>query len=334
MPLNGCVVAGGSGAQARDSDSTLSQLTVLAYPARIQSNLNNAARIFLEDLKADLNFSCENPVVITYDLPEPNSWMALESFFALEGNHPYDPIDIFCGGIHLMIPESTLIGRIVLANLFSTMSDAFCDGRSWNGEWGLPDVLVNRKLEVEIARPYCERTTINTIQNDLTRAATNYFFLHLDSSLRVFSSKYSMTKLREFCNFIASHPALKSALANLALIDGIYSVNQPVSWRAKKLLESVINVPNPFSDWRKIFMDEHYLVDNSVVPPVLTSVWEHAKKKMQDISENNPSEVAAGIHKENEPCFGENIAGEGNPEDKSMLPFDGTAGDGLKIQRH
>jgi hypothetical protein len=55
---------------------------------------------------------------------------------------------------------------------------------------------------------------------------------------------------------------------------------------------------------------------------------------MQDISENNPSEVAAGIHKDNEPCFGENIAGEGNPEDKSMLPFDGTAGDGLKIQRH
>lgn len=107
-----------------------------------------------------------------------------------------------------------------------------------------------------------------------------------------------MTKLREFCNFIASHPALKSALANLALIDGIYSVNQSVSWRAKKLLESVINVPNPFSDWRKIFMDECYLVDNSVVPPVLTSVWEHAKKKMQDISENNPSEVAAGIHRE------------------------------------
>uniref|UniRef100_A0A0E0AEG8 MINDY deubiquitinase domain-containing protein n=1 Tax=Oryza glumipatula TaxID=40148 RepID=A0A0E0AEG8_9ORYZ len=208
------------------------------YP-RIQKNLENAVRTFIRDLNLP-GFHCENPVVRICDMPKPDRWIPLRTFLKLRGYHLTKPRHIRCDGFFLPVIDTTQIGRIILTNLLTRITRSHKGGRSWNGNWTLDHVMVSDSLDVKINLPCNYQAARKTEAHDFLRVATDVLpeyevggklpglFRHLDESLRMYIDhlKYGSAMLRKFQRFITIHPALKSSLTRLQIIDNIYSAHQ------------------------------------------------------------------------------------------------------------
>lgn len=167
----------------------------------------------------------------------------LKIFFGLPGNHPAEARTIECTDYSLEVTHTTPTGRIALTNLLIKLSTDHMNGRSYNGNFTLDQILVNDKLEVDIAARFCLETTPKTRQLDFVRVATDFlpeyavrgqlpgFFLHLEKSLKVYidNLRFGASMLQKFHNFITAHPALKASLVRLAVIDDIYTAHQSLS---------------------------------------------------------------------------------------------------------
>lgn len=211
-------------------------------------------------------------------------WIPAKEFFSLPSSHPAEACTIKCTDYSLEVINTTLTGRIVLTNLLIKLSTDHLAGKSFNGKFTLDQILVNDKLKVDIAAPFCSETTLKTRHHDFVRVATDFlplyavkeqlpgFFLHLKKSLKVYidNVRFGASMLQKFHNFITVHPALKASLVRLAVIDDIYTAHQSISRTAKRLLQQILTCD--MRDWRTPIMG------SQVTPtacPVHRVVYQH-----------------------------------------------------------
>uniref|UniRef100_A0A0E0HVH7 MINDY deubiquitinase domain-containing protein n=1 Tax=Oryza nivara TaxID=4536 RepID=A0A0E0HVH7_ORYNI len=232
------------------------------YP-RIQKNLENAVCTFIRDLNLP-GFHCENPVICICDMPKPDRWIPLRTFLKLRGYHLTKPRHIRCDGFFLPVIDTTQIGRIILTKLLTMITRSHKGGRSWNGHWDLDHVMVSDSFDVKINLPCNYQAACKTEAHDFLRVATDVLpeyevggkrpglFRHLDKSLRNYIDhlRYGSAMLRKFQRFITIHPALKSSLTRLQIIDNIYSAHQATTDQVKRLLQSILDSVTLPEDWR------------------------------------------------------------------------------------
>lgn len=150
------------------------------------------------------------------------------------------------------------------------------EDRSWNGQWTLDELLVNDKLDVDIAAQYCDDS--HTCQSNMILLDLQImpgFFGHLEQFLGRYIDhlSYGEAMMRKFHDFITTHPALKSSLSRLALIDDIYSAHQSLSRDAKRFMQAILNSMPLVNDWSLVFEDELDFVYHAA--PIHKYVYEH-----------------------------------------------------------
>lgn len=229
-------------------------------------------------------------------------WIPAKAFFGLPGFHPAEAHTIKCTDYSLEVTNTTPTGRIVLTNLLIKLSTNHMNDRSWNGKFALDQILVNDKLQVDIAAPFCSETTLKTRQLDFVRVATDFlpeyavkeqlpgFFLPLEKSLNVYidNLRFGASMLHKFHNFITAHPALKASLVRLAVIDDIYTAHQSISRITKRLLQQILNCD--MRDWRTPVMSPKV---TTAACPVHKVVYQHhinkgtaANEEKSDVKES------------------------------------------------
>ncbi|XP_025882232.2 uncharacterized protein [Oryza sativa Japonica Group] len=316
------------------------------YP-RIQKNLENAVRTFIHDLNLP-GFHCENPVICICDMPKPDRWIPLRTFLKLRGYHLTKPRHIRCDGFFLPVIDTTQIGRIILTNLLTMITRSHKGGRSWNGHWDLDHVMVSDSLDVKIDLPCNYQAACKTEAHDFLRVATDVLpeyevggkwpglFRHLDKSLRNYIDhlRYGSAMLRKFQRFITIHPALKSSLTRLQIIDNIYSAHQATTGQVKRLLRSILDSVTLRQDWRVRCQKQDGSV--SSVSPIHTVVYEHHRAKMEKSESNEQGDENA--EKEGHELggyVGNDGGNEECPEQRDdNEPFENSVEDGMVYLRH
>lgn len=141
---------------------------------RVRNNLSHAVQTFIREDLGDPDFHSEHLSVRICDMPKPDRWIPAKEFFGLPGNHPAEARTIECTDYSLEVTHTTPTGRIALTNLLIKLSTDHMNGRSYNGNFTLDQILVNDKLEVDIAARFCLETTPKTMQLDFVRVATDF----------------------------------------------------------------------------------------------------------------------------------------------------------------
>jgi len=193
----------------------------------------------------------------------------VKTFFGIYGNEPAKAHTIHCGESSMTIARTTQVGRIILTKALIKLSRNHSQGRSFNGQYTLDQILVNDKLDVDIAAQFCENPGRTSEQLDFVRLANDLlpeyrvdgkmpgYFRSLEQSLRSYIDhlSYGADMLQKFHKFIEAHP-VKPSLTRLAVIDDIYSAHQSLTRIVKRLLQWILNSVPLVSDWRLAFDEQ------------------------------------------------------------------------------
>ena len=91
----------------------------------------------------------------------------MKTFFGIYGNEPAKAHTIHCGESSMTIARTTQVGRIILTKALIKLSRNHSQGRSFNGQYTLDQILVNDKLDVDIAAQFYENPGRTSEQLDL-----------------------------------------------------------------------------------------------------------------------------------------------------------------------
>lgn len=210
---------------------------------RVRNNLSHAVQTFIREDLGDPDFHSEHLSVRICDMPKPDRWIPAKEFFGLPGNHPAEARTIECTDYSLEVTHTTPTGRIALTNLLIKLSTYHMNGRSYNGNFTLDQILVNVlminsklillldfvwKRHQRQGNLILSELLLIFFLNMLFEDNCQVFFLHLEKSLKVYidNLRFGASMLQKFHNFITAHPALKASLVRLAVIDDIYTAHQ------------------------------------------------------------------------------------------------------------
>ncbi|CAN6235034.1 unnamed protein product [Urochloa humidicola] len=330
----------------RSFDPKFAHSVHLCYE-RIRNILNHAARTFIQELNIP-DFHCENPVVRICEMPQPERWIPVKSFFGMDGNKPAEAHTIHCGKSSMTVPRTTQVGRIIFTNALIKLSRDHSEGRSFNGQYTLDEVLVNDKLDVDIVAQYCDNPGRTSEQLDFVRLANDLlpeyrvdgkmpgYFNSLESSLRRYIDhlSYGADMMRKFHKFVAAHPGLKPCLTRLAVVDNIYSAHQSLSRFVKKLLQRILNSVPLVHDWRLAFEEQADEEESeSRAAPIHMVVYKHHEEKQKQNDGKGPGQGKG----DNE---SKTVNVDGNVETTEIVeggdkqPFAATTEGGMIFLRH